>query len=124
MGRISGTCWCLALIAAVAGAQETRLPQRLLFVGQATHEERAASFERFLAGRFADVRRVTHETVTPEAVAGADVVLLDWRQDGDTPMPPPRCPLGERNAWTKPTVLLGSAGLYVACLWKVNGGAG
>jgi hypothetical protein len=30
--------------------------------------------------------------------------------------------LGGRDAWIKPTVLLGSAGLHMAIVWDVKGG--
>ena len=33
-------------------------------------------------------------------------------------------PLGKREAWHKPTVLLGSAGLNLAVAWKLKGGSG
>ena len=35
-----------------------------------------------------------------------------------------KSPLGERRAWVKPTVLLGSAGHLLAAPWKVFGGSG
>ncbi len=38
--------------------------------------------------------------------------------------PPTSAPLGNRADWTKPTVLLGSAGLKLAVAWKVKGGSG
>jgi len=54
------------------------------------------------------------------------VVLLDWPQSNSTreDWKRGRSPLGDRNAWTKPTVLLGSAGLNLAVVWKVRGGSG
>ena len=35
-----------------------------------------------------------------------------------------RPPLGSREAWDRPTVLLGSAGLNMAIAWKMQGGSG
>jgi hypothetical protein len=52
-------------------------------------------------------------------------VLLDWPQSGTM-----RgnwldgAPLGNREDWDKPTVLLGSAGLNLAVVWKLKGGSG
>ena len=35
-----------------------------------------------------------------------------------------KSPLGRRDEWEKPTVLLGSAGLNLAVAWKLKGGSG
>ena len=35
-----------------------------------------------------------------------------------------KSPLGRRDEWEKPTVLLGSAGLHLAVAWKLKGGSG
>jgi hypothetical protein len=55
-----------------------------------------------------------------------DVVLLDWPQTGagKGDFPPKASPLGPRPSWTKPTVLLGSAGLHQAIVWQMKGGIG
>jgi hypothetical protein len=105
-------------------AQSEKLPLRVLFIGEAGHEARTEDFVAFLATRFAVVQAVTHATVPSDVQTSADVVLLDWNQGEKTQLPPPSCPLGLRAPWKTPTVLLGSAGLFVACIWKVNGGSG
>jgi len=54
-----------------------------------------------------------------------DVVLLDWPQGEETrEMRKLTSPLGQRDGWNKPTVLLGSAGLNLAVAWKMKGGIG
>lgn len=114
----------LACTAAI-GAQESRpAPLRILFVGEAHLAPRTEAFRAFLAERFRSVRTTTHAAMTPELAKDADVVILDWHQGQENPFPPKASPLGTREAWTKPTVLLGSAGLFTACIWKVNGGSG
>ena len=55
--------------------------------------------------------------------AGADVVILDWTM-GKGDMPPSASPLGERSAWDRPTVFLGTAGLHHSCAWELAGGSG
>ncbi len=58
--------------------------------------------------------------------------MLDWPQQdgiskwllaGDRTVAP-RCPLGVREDWTKPIVMVGSAGLNVAWAWDVKGSYG
>ena len=83
---------------------------------------RAAGFQRFLAERFTLARVVPHGTPDAALLEETDVVLLDWPQDGT--LEAPASPLGERDAWSKPTVLLGSAGLRTAMAWEVFGGSG
>jgi hypothetical protein len=114
----------LALSFAVAAAAQSpeRLPQRLLFVGETAHADRARELTEFLSGRFTKIAATTHEAFTVAAAADADVVLLDWHQGGD--MDRTRSPLGELDAWSKPLVLLGSAGLNTAIAWNVFGGVG
>ena len=99
-----------------------RLPQRLLFVGETSHAQRAREFTDFLQQHFAKVTATTHEKFTAAAAADADVVLLDWHQGGDQDRT--KSPLGEFDAWNKPLVLLGSAGLNTAIAWNVFGGVG
>ena len=56
----------------------------------------------------------------------SDVVLLDWPQSETVRQEweQGRAPLSDRDKWQKPTVLLGSAGLNLAVVWKVRGGSG
>jgi hypothetical protein len=117
----------LLLAAALSGAAllaqaPERLPQKLLFVGETAHAERAREFTDFLSRHFAEVRATTHERCTAAAAAAADVVLLDWHQGGDQDRT--KSPLGAFESWQKPLVLLGSAGLNTAIAWNVFGGVG
>src|SRR5262249_54054217 len=57
--------------------------------------------------------------------AAFDVILLDWPQgEYARDMRRLTSPLGGRDQWEKPTVLLGSAGLNLAVAWKLKGGSG
>src|SRR5579862_10005982 len=96
------------------------LTQHVLYIGH-----RSNSFEPFLKKHFAKVESVPRENFKPAQAKDFDVVLLDWPQSGamrgawlDG------APLGKREEWTKPTVLLGSAGLNLAVAWKLKGGSG
>jgi hypothetical protein len=54
--------------------------------------------------------------------------VLDWRQTGELGKWRSKegkpSPLGDRESWTTPVVLIGSAGLNLACAWAVKGGFG
>lgn len=112
----------LAASSVLAQTAPERLPQRLLFVGETSHAARAREFTDFLGQHFAAVTATTHGEFTASAAAAADVVLLDWHQGGGTDRT--NSPLGEFEAWNKPLVLLGSAGLNTAIAWNVFGGVG
>jgi hypothetical protein len=96
------------------------LPQKVLYIGH-----RADEFVPFLKEHFAKVDSVSREKFRPSQAKDFDVVLLDWPQSGGM-----RgawldgSPLGKREEWAKPTVLLGSAGLNLAVAWKLHGGSG
>jgi hypothetical protein len=96
------------------------LPQKVLYIGH-----RADEFAPFLKEHFAKVESVTRETFKLPQAKNFDVVILDWPQSGGM-----RgawldgSPLGKREDWAKPTVLLGSAGLNLAVAWKLHGGSG
>jgi hypothetical protein len=96
---------------------------------------------RFLEEHFSRAQAVSRESFKPAGAAGWDVVLLDWPQgktgitfDAASGAPPNfeqimekmlgPCLLGPRESWSKPTVLLGSAGLNLALSWKIGGGSG
>jgi hypothetical protein len=101
-------------------AAQSLLPQRVLYVGQ-----RASDFEPFLKQYFAKVKCVPRDGFDTAEAKDFDVVLLDWPQSHSMRgawLDP--CPLGERDEWNKPTVLLGSAGLNLAVAWKLKGGSG
>jgi hypothetical protein len=114
-------------------AARTR-PLRVLYVGN-TNTDRGRSYARFLGETFTLVRAADRKTFDPGSVGDVDVVVLDWSQSdidhrdnvgnkASTLESNVRSPLGERSRWTKPTVLLGSAGHLLAAPWKVFGGSG
>jgi len=118
--------------AAASAAGDERLPQRILYIGDAK-SPRAAAFREFFGGRFAGVEVADRNGFDPKKTDGCDVVVLDWPQTPITAQnasqreelfPPKTSPIGERAAWKKPTVLLGSAGLMLSCVWGLKGGAG
>jgi hypothetical protein len=108
--------------AALAAQAPERLPQRLLFVGEAKLATRAREFTDFLTPHFAKVTATTHEEFKPAMVEDVDVVLLDWHQGGEVDRA--NSPLGAFESWHTPLVLLGSAGLNTAVAWDVFGGVG
>jgi len=109
-------------------------PLRVLYVGN-TNTDRGRSYATFLGEKFALVAAANRRTFDPGSLPDVDVVVLDWSQgdidhSGNSARKPSgpesdlRSPLGERSRWTKPTVLLGSAGHLLAAPWKVFGGGG
>ena len=129
--RVTFLTFLLALGAAPLAAQE-RHPQRILFVGE-PDTPRGKAFVGFFQTKFAAVRAAKRFDDLGD-LAAVDVVVLDWPQQGadsisewtqDTEKKAARrSPLGERGAWQMPTVLLGSAGLNLACVWDVRGSSG
>lgn len=94
---------------------------KILYVGT----ERAEDYVEFLKGKVALVEAKSRSEFRPEYANRFDVVLLDWPQGEETrEMRKLSSPLGKREAWRKPTVLLGSAGLNLAVCWKTKGGSG
>lgn len=103
-------------------------PRRILFVGD-PHKQRGQVFAEFLKKHFQHVDVVARESFQPLTARTADVVILDWPQSELTisasgEMKPPVCPLGRRQEWSRPTVLLGSAGLLLSTAWNTKGGWG
>ncbi len=98
---------------------------RVLYVGDAG-TSRAGEFEGFLRQKVAQVAVGSRGAFKPAEADNFDVVLLDWPQSERTreEWKTGHAPLGERGQWTQPTVLLGSAGLNLAVVWKVRGGSG
>jgi hypothetical protein len=93
----------------------------VLYVGA----ERTAEYVSFLKENVGRVETRDRHTFKPADAAGFDVVLLDWPQKGhQEDLKNLHCPLGPRENWNKPTVLLGSAGLFVAVSWSLEGGIG
>lgn len=110
----------LATSAAEAG-EKTRL--KVLFVG-ATDTPRGKAFADFLSEQFETAKAVARDGFDPKTAADFDVVLLDWRQPDVKDVGKAESPLGPRDAWTKPLVLIGSAGLLIATPWETSGGYG
>ena len=103
---------------AVAGDPQ---PLRVLYVGN--DRERGADYETFLKQHFTKVTMTTRKGFDPAVARDADVVLLDWSQSEDS-VDKATSPFGKLEDWSKPTVLLGSAGLFMAGQWQIIGGAG
>jgi hypothetical protein len=118
---------CLAVLMLIISppvgtAAESPLPLRVLYVGS-SKSPRADHFARFLNQHFVKVTVVDGEGFQPSAARDADVVVFDWSQsDGD--LRKASVPFGRLEDWSKPTVLLNSAGLLVAGHWQLIGGAG
>jgi hypothetical protein len=112
----------LATLAGSVEASQLSFPRRVLFVGN-QDTRRTAAFVELLEKHFAEVRVADRKSFKPAAAADVDVVLLDWSQQ-DTAPARDVSPLGDREEWSKPTVLLGSAGHLLAGPWQVIGGSG
>ena len=94
---------------------------RVIYVGS----ERTSEFVDFLKDHVAEVESAERDTFDPTDAEKFDVVLLDWPQSSDARIERTRnSPLGKREDWSRPTVLLGSAGLNLACAWQLRGGSG
>jgi hypothetical protein len=97
----------------------------VLYVGEAPNTTRAKQVTEFLQKNVGRIEAVSRQGFKQEQAASFDVVLLDWPQSDNTEQERQQgSPLGARASWTKPTVLLGSAGLNLAIVWKVRGGSG
>jgi hypothetical protein len=132
LAAFSGVARARACEGADAAPGADRLPQRILYIGD-SKSPRAAAFREFFGQRFAAVDVADRGAFDPKKTESCDVVVLDWPQTPITAQnasqreelfPPKTSPIGERAAWKKPTVLLGSAGLMLSCVWGLKGGAG
>jgi hypothetical protein len=110
-------CW-----APTGRANETLLPLRILYIGN-TKTPRPGHFADLLRKHFTQVTVADREGFDPVTARNADVLLFDWSQ-GDSKMLETPVPFGRIENWSKPTVLLSSAGLLVAGHWQLIGGAG
>jgi hypothetical protein len=110
----------LVLVGSPAAAMDP-LPLRVLYVGN--DRERTTDYESFLKEHFAKVTVAPRKGFDPAAAREVDVVLLDWSQSEDS-VDKATSPLGKLEDWSRPTVLLGSAGLFMAGQWQLIGGAG
>jgi hypothetical protein len=97
------------------------LPLRVLYVGN--NRERAADYESLLKQHFAKVTVASRDGFDPASARDVDAVLLDWSQS-EGQVDKAKSPFGKLEDWSKPTVLLGSAGLFMAGQWQLIGGAG
>jgi hypothetical protein len=106
-------------------AQATELRDlKLLYIGNT--KERAEAFTAFFGKHVKAVDTAQRSTFDVSRASSFDVIVLDWQQNegAQRDFPPKKSPLGERETWSKPTVLLGSAGLHMAIVWKLKGGSG
>ncbi|HVP73826.1 MAG TPA: hypothetical protein VMS30_08810 [Phycisphaerales bacterium] len=118
----------LSLVPAVAATDaQPPIDLKVLYLGNAG-TPRAKAYEAFLAERFAKATAVDRNSFDPASAAEYDVVLLDWSQSdvnagGVTPgqRVDLKSPLGPRESWSKPIVMLGSAGLLITSPWQTNG---
>lgn len=114
-------------VVAVPAQDRARNPHlHIAFVGD-LQQDRGKDYVQFLRSQFARVDAVERSSCTPAQLRCADVVVLDWPQQGavsDWIRDKPRVrvnPLGELARWDRPTVLLGSAGLNAAADWSLPG---
>ena len=117
----------LAALAAFTAAGAAPGPDlaslNVLYVGEEPASARARQFTEFLQKKVRRVEVFSRAAFQPAQARDFDVVLLDWPPSGRVGLSR-QAPLGDRLAWTKPTVLLGSAGLNLAAAWQVRGGSG
>ena len=115
----------LTVSSLAAGAGTADLDKlKVLYIGD-TGTPRAQHFTGFLGKNVGQVKAASRKDFKPADAAEFDVVLLDWPQsESAREERQGRAPLGDRATWSKPTVLLGSAGLNLAVVWKVRGGSG
>src|SRR5258707_151095 len=101
-----------ALTACTAVAEQAKkVDLSVLYVGNAS-TPRAKAYADFLGQHFRKVETAERQRFDPKRAEPFDVVVLDWSQQ-DRPAKP-TSPFGSKDAWNKPTVLLGSAGLLLA----------
>ena len=120
---VAGVALSLAWLSNAQAVELNKL--NVLYVGEAPNTTRAQQVPEFLQKNVGRIEAVTRQGFKPEQASSFDVVLLDWPQSDKTEQERQQgSPLGARASWTKPTVLLGSAGLNMAIVWKVRGGSG
>ncbi len=112
----------LGISTTTAAANEAVLPLHVLYIGKA-RGDRATDYAAFLKKHFKKVTLSERIGFDPATTKGADVVLLDWSQD-ESNVREAKSPFGKLEDWSRPTVLLGSAGLLLATQWELIGGAG
>lgn len=124
------TIFFLSLTATASRAPARDLKElKVLYIGDHS-TERGHAFALFLRSHTGTLQAVARDTFKPGDATSFDVVVLDWPQNisrftgNKVEWIRPTPPLGDRATWTKPTVLLGSAGLNLAAAWEVQGGVG
>jgi hypothetical protein len=115
-------------VAGILGAAQLHAAElgkmSVLYVGT-SGSARFQHFSSFLRTNVAKLETASRDEFKPSAASPFDVVVLDWPQQGEQFRDARfSSPLGKREEWSKPTVLLGSAGLNLAVVWKVRGGSG
>jgi hypothetical protein len=116
----------LALFCWSTAAPAADLAQlKVLYVGDSASSSRTRQVTAFLQKNVSQVEAVPRRGFNPDQARDFDVVVLDWPQSGTSDQERQQeSPLGKRAKWNKPTLLLGSAGLNLAVVWKVRGGSG
>jgi hypothetical protein len=126
MNCLSKIAGIAAALFGVAGALRAADLDKLkvLYIGE-PGTARAQHFTGFVGKNVGQIEMASRKDFKPADAEGFDVVLLDWPQSNSAREERNgRSPLGERAEWSKPTVLLGSAGLNLAVAWNVRGGSG
>jgi hypothetical protein len=120
---LAGAVLSLAAFCSSSAADLGKLS--VLYVGEPTNSTRAKQVTAFLQKNLGRVEAIPRQGFKQPRADGFDVVVLDWPQSEKTEQERQQgSPLGARSTWNKPTVLLGSAGLNMAIVWKVRGGSG
>ncbi len=111
---------CCATAVDASDAVE-KLPIRVLYLGE--DPQRLDDFKKFFQSHFVSATGMSHGDFEVANAKEFDVVVLDWSQSEATPRTAVS-PLGEREQWSTPTVMLNSAGLLMAGVWEIAGGSG
>ena len=119
---------CVAITAALtlttcsAGKEpEKKVNLSVLYVGNPS-TARGKAYADFLTRNFRKVEAAERKGFDVKQAEPFDVVVLDWSQQ-ERPEKP-TSPFGQKQSWSKPTVLLGSSGLLLAEAWEIVGTIG
>lgn len=123
MRTLATILFVLGISSALRAAELAKL--QLLYLGD-PGTPRAEEFLAFLKTNVAIIELRSRDNFKATDADPFHVVLLDWPQSNSAREHREKgvSPLGRREEWTKPTLLLGSAGLNIAVVWKVRGGSG
>ncbi len=116
---------CLELTLLLPAGAKELAELKVLYVGN----RRAEEYVELLRGKVAQAESKERKQFAPADADSFDVVMLDWPQgeidwNGRVDLDRLGSPLGAREKWNKPTVLLGSAGLNLAMAWQLKAGSG